>query len=327
MTDVIQLKKQIEDKIFKNIYFFFGDEDYLIKTYVERIRDFFISSPLAADLNLFTFSEESDLDEVIGAAEKYPQLCEKTVVIVKNSGFLKSDSKKAKLWLRDLPEHSVIIFTEKSGSMLSKVLAREIEKVGVIAEFPFQTTAVLSRWIKQTLDRENKSMTASAISHLAELCGRSMTRIEIELNKLICCSDKAQISVEEVESLVRSPIETKVFSFIDKIMQKDSAASYAMLAEFQKGRELPSLILPALFSQLQLIVMIDDLRQSSSAPPEKFVAPNKKFLIKKLSSGRYNCAKLKHVMSLCSRYDSEIKAGQTEGYTALEVITALLLEA
>lgn len=323
----MELKKQIRDKIFRNIYFFFGDEDYLIKTYVERIRDFFISSPLEADLNLFTFSDTDDLDEVISVAEKYPQLCEKTVVIIKNSGFLKTDSKKAKSWLRDLPKHSVIIFTEKNSSMLSRVLAREIEKTGTIVEFPLQSTAVLSKWINQRLDKHGKSMAASDMVYLIELCSRSMTRLEIELDKLICgCADKTSISREEIECLVYSPAEIKVFSLTDKIMQKDAAASYSIFAEFQNSKEPASLIMSTIFSQLQLIVMINDLKKNSSLTPENFVAPNRRFLIKKIAAGKYDIEKLKQIMSLCSKYDSEIKSGQTDGYTALEIITSLLLK-
>lgn len=330
MDSILELKKQIKEGEFKSIYFFYGDEEYLIKTYVDRIKNFFIDSPLASDLNLFLFDGNVDLNDVISSSEKYPQFCEKIVVIVKDSGLLKSDSKQIKVWLKDLPSHLVIIFVEKSLSMLSKSIGREIENIGMVVEFPFQSNSVLSKWIKQKLDKHNKNMSLSDMSYLIDICNKSMSKLEIELNKLVCyCScdnEHTNISKKEIDLLVHSSVDLKVFALIDRLLQKDGIASYKMLSEFQRSRELPTLIIAAIFSQLQLIVMIDDLRSDGHNDFDKFVSPNRKFLVKKFASKKYDCENFKYVMSLCSRYDTEIKAGQIEGYTALEIIVATLLK-
>ena len=105
-----ELNKQIKSGRVMPIYFFYGDEQYLLNRRINDIEKKIIT-PGMEDFNRFVFEgDKTDIEAVIEAAEQYPQMSDKKVVIVKNSGFFNQmnlrNYKRIKEFSSDLPDYT-----------------------------------------------------------------------------------------------------------------------------------------------------------------------------------------------------------------------------
>jgi DNA polymerase-3 subunit delta len=321
-----QLKKSISEKSLGSLYLFYGDEDFLVKTYLDNVNLSALSSSFN-EFNLFENNGNISLNEIISNIEQYPQGDDKIVVIAKNSGLIKAVNKSIQTFLENIPDYAIVIFVEATITQVSKVLLKTFNEKGNVVEFAKQKTGDLCKWGSQLLAKNGGNIEPPAMEYLVKICGNDMYRIYNEIEKLSAAFIDETIDIKRVKSLVHEPVEYKTYNLIDKLLDHDSWESYKMLNEFKINKEQPTVILANIFSQILLYVMVKELNKENTEPYDFFPA-NRRFLARKITSmaDKYDIAKLNHVLELCADYDYDIKNGTIDGWTALEIVIATLLQ-
>ena len=96
-----QLKNDIKNKTFKNVYVFTGDEKYLADYYSKEI----CSALVDEDMKEFNFLKLSTLpspEDIDAFASSYPFMSEHKVMLVKDTGIMKSAPEDIKEYFTEL---------------------------------------------------------------------------------------------------------------------------------------------------------------------------------------------------------------------------------
>ncbi|MBQ3115139.1 MAG: DNA polymerase III subunit delta [Clostridia bacterium] len=323
-----ELKKTIQNNDIANLYLFYGEEKYLLNNYVSNIKDKTVTDFL--EFNYFEFTDETaDYEQFASYVLSYPQMSDKKMIVLKNCGFLQNAVFKDLLseLLSDLPSYAVVIFVEQTAGKIKKELLSLIEDKGVVTEFEKQSPENLRAWVNRKFALENKKMTIEDMNYLISLCSCSLEKLEVECSKLIAGTEEEVISKKYIDALVTVPVEYKVFTMADYLLNKNSNEAYSLLHEFKVNKEQPTEILAIIYSSISEILMFKTL-MSLGKNPELYLPQNRKWLGKKyrFQATKQDGKKLREVMKMCFDYDEKIKTGLIDGYTALEVVMASMLD-
>lgn len=328
--DVTKLKQILKEDKIPNVYLFYGEEKYLLNSYVKKMTDKAINGGVE-EFNLDVFDEKSaDFDLLKAAAYAYPQMAPNRIAICKNTDFLHNDSMKKAVtgFFEKLPETTYIIFVEEDLRKVKKDLLKYIENNGCVVNFEKQSPATLTKWINQRVISQGKKISSADAQYLAEICNLSLSYIDLECGKLIASlGERDVITRKDIDNMVPVSAEYKIFSLINYLLDKKSDLAYELLNEMKMHGDMPTEVINAIYSQFSVIYMCKKLAYERKNPAE-FLPPNRQFLAQKYgrTHTRYSEEYLRNVMKLCAKYDIGIKTGQIEPFTALEIIMAYILD-
>ena len=329
MINVTALKQQIKKGIIKNLYLFCGEEAYLIDSYTKKITDSALGDGLR-EFNYTFYNEDNENFELFkNDVEAYPVMSEKKVIVLKNVSFikLKDYQKPVAEILGNVPPYAVVIIIDTDGAKMKKPVTDAISANGEIVDFKKQSAADLRSWLSIKLGRYGKEIQNPDADYLVNLCGRSLEKLAVEAEKLASSTDGRLITRELINTLVKIPVEYKIFEMSDCLLKGDSAGAYGILGGFKTAKVQPIVIFSVIYGQLSDLLMFR-LVGDEGGNPSEFLAPNKKWLASKMSAEcrRYSKEKLRNGMRLCAGYDLEVKKGNIDGYAAVEIMMAELLK-
>lgn len=329
MINVTKLKQQLKQGTLKNLYLFCGEEAYLIDMYIKKVSDMALGSGIK-EFNYSFYNEDNESFELfLNDIEAYPVMAEKKVVVLKNVGFVKLKDYQRPLveLFAKIPEYAVVIIADSEGTKLKKVLTDAIEKNGEIVNFKRQSISDLRSWLVIKFGRDGKQIKNEDAEYLVNLCESSMEKLSVEEEKLAASTEDAVITRGLIDALVKVPVEYKIFEMADCLLSGNSERSYKILNGFKTAKVQPIVIFSVIYGRLFDLLMFRMLGDEKADAAE-FLAPNRKWLAGKLVSEslRYPKEKLRRGMRLCAGYDLEVKKGNAEGYTALEMMMAELLK-
>jgi DNA polymerase-3 subunit delta len=97
MGQASNIIEEIKKGKIASVYLIYGEETYFIENTISELIDA-LAPKSARDFNLDVFSTpDISVDEIIAAADTYPVMAERRVVVVKNPGFLSSKKETGKL--------------------------------------------------------------------------------------------------------------------------------------------------------------------------------------------------------------------------------------
>lgn len=333
--EIETLKKQIKTGNLKSIYFFFGEEQYLLNSAVEAIRKKLIA-PGTEDFNLFIFSGRNvSVAEIIETAEQFPQMSEKKLILVKNSGIFNQPSgtefKLLKERLNDLPEYSCIIFIEDNFDKKKEKNIAFIEEYGGVVRFDRMPVNRLEIWLSDQFKKQEKYISEKDVAYMISLCGQSLETLTNEASKLLSYTLKRERIVrEDIDAVVCATAEYRVYDMLDSIMSGRRSKAYEQLKYLKDAKEQPNVILSQMLGKLSEILMCKQLREAglqANDMVDYFDFKRPVFAVKKtIEEGRrytekYLTATLKRGLS----YDLKIKSGNLDGWTAVEMFLSELL--
>ena len=145
---------------FKQIYLLYGEEQYLIRQYRDKLKH-----ALAADDDTMNFSAFSGSDinqkEIIDLAETLPFFADRRLILIEDSGLFKKSAEELADYMSSIPETTYFVFAEKEIDKKTKMY-KQVKKNGSIVEFPRQNETTLSRWIEGRIRRNGKNITRDA---------------------------------------------------------------------------------------------------------------------------------------------------------------------
>ncbi len=315
----------INNKAYKKLYLITGEEIFLEEYYLNRLVNS-VTDGASDDFNTMVVSREATDEMTVNSfVDSYPLMCDKKILVIKNTGILKKATEdEKKFWpkvFEDIPDYAVIVFYENEVDKRS-VIYKAICKNGYVAEFPLQKGASLTAWVAKILKANGKLMSANDIEYLIESCNPGMINIKCELEKLICHKkENAVITKQDIDILVNKSVESQVFEMAEDIAKGNVAGAQKKLDDMKKLGLKPPEILPAVFSKFasyRKIKLLESLPVSQIAAKTKsrdFFIKRDLQIVKKLSINQ-----LDNVVYLCQSADQKVKSGQSDGWLELSMI-------
>ncbi|MET3699307.1 DNA polymerase III delta subunit [Bacillus oleivorans] len=256
--------KQIKKQQFAPIYLICGTDTYIMN----KTKQLLIKNSMDEETMDFNFShydmEEVPLENAIDDAQTLPFIGERRIILIDKPFFLTAEKKL------NAPEHNLdkleeYIQAPNPSSILvisapyekldeRKKITKLLKKNAEVVEAKPLAGYQLEQWVKDQLDKHGLHLNQDAIDMLMQLGGNQAWMLGQEIEKLaLYAGNEKMISAEEVEMLVAKSLENNIFSFVDKVVRKDTKQSFTILHDLLKQNEEPIKIIALLASQFRII--------------------------------------------------------------------------
>lgn len=253
--------KVISDDIkkgeFKSVYLLYGEEEYLKKQYRDRLKN-----AIAGDDTMnysYYDSDNASVKDIIDVCETLPFFAQKRLVIMENTGFLKSSNDELADYIKHIPDYLVVVMVEKDVDKRNKVY-KAVDSVGYICEMKPQTTATLEKWIAGLLAKDNLKISRGACDLILDKTGAGMDYIRQETEKLVSyCQGRDVVTVEDVEKVCATQTTSHIFDMISAIANKKQQQALDLYYDLLELKEPPMRILYLIVRQFNGILQVKDL--------------------------------------------------------------------
>lgn len=253
-----ELKKELRSKIHRRLYFFYGEETFLLRHYLEMLKKQRID-PVTESFNFHRFTQESfDLRSFADSVENLPMMSESTMVQVDEVDPFKLEESGRNAMvdiLTDIPEYCTVVFlyetTPWKPDKRQKKLWEAVSSAGTIVEFEKQGQKELVAWITRHFAAGKKRISPDLCTYLMELTGGTMTALNNEIAKITAYSGAEEICKADIDAVVEPVMDAVVFQMTDLLGQGRYGQALEKLQQLLKMQEEPVMILGAIGAHIR----------------------------------------------------------------------------
>lgn len=332
-----QFEKRISSRKFDKVYLFYGDEKRLIKQSEE------LASQEIKNKNQFNFmqveAEQIDFGMLDVYLNTYPIGSLKKCVLIKNIDF---DELNADFYsefiniIKNMPDFAMIIISQfangaeiKKSTKLLKLIS-SISPYACVVEVLLKNNVVLEKQIIHLAEKHGKRMSYSIAQEIVNRCGRDVTLIYNEVDKLCAFEKSDTISQKSVHAITTELVDYNVFSMCNALLSGNYRDMYKRLDNLFYNNESPILILSALTSNYVDIFRVKSAMKSSVDPyelAEIFDYKNKKFKIDTAckSARKMRWDQIKYSINEIIKADIQLKTSSLPQRAVIDVLLAKLI--
>jgi len=247
-----QLKNDLRDKALQRLYFFHGEETFLLHHYLEQIKKLLLDE-LTESFNFHKLNSETfDLQSFADSVENLPMMAENTMVWVDEIDIFKmveADRDKMAEILSDIPEYCTVVFTYittawKPDKRMKK-LWDAIENNGTVVEFAKQEQRDLIPWVARHVAARKKRISNDLCAYLIDITGGTMTALSGEIAKITAYSGADEIRKSDIDAVTEPVLDAVVFQMTDLLSQGEYGPALLKLQQLLKMQQEPLSILGA----------------------------------------------------------------------------------
>lgn len=248
-----KLKRCIKEKAPKSLYFFHGEETFLLHHYLTQLKKILVDE-LTESFNFHKLTAETfSVQEFGDAVENLPMMSENTMVVVDEIDIFKlpEDERQRMIEiLSDIPEYCTVVFTYvttpwKPDRRIVK-LWEAVSNYGTIVEFGKQDQRDLIVWVTRHFAARKKQITPDLCNYLIDITGGTMTALSGEIAKICAYSGADQIHKSDIDAVTEPVMDAVVFQMTDMLSQGAYGPALIKLDQLFKMQEEPLLVLGAI---------------------------------------------------------------------------------
>ncbi len=244
-----ELKKAIRAGQLHNLYFFHGEEIFLLRHYLGQLHDVLLDE-LTESFNFHRFTSENfDLRDFADAVENLPMMSERTMVQVDDIDIFKlPEDSRGKLTeiLSDIPDYCTVVFVyetvEFKPDKRFKKLWDAVSR-GHIVEFEKQSQRALISWVTRHFAAHKKYISQELCAYLIEITDGTMTALKAEIEKIVSYSASDTICRADIDAVTEPAMDAVVFNMTDLLGAEQYAQALEMLQKLMKMQEEPIAVL------------------------------------------------------------------------------------
>ena len=330
MNEINTIVSDIKKGNIKPIYFLMGEESY----YIDKISDFIEDTVLDEAEKGFNqqvmYGRDATIEDIVGAAKRYPMMAERQVLIVKEAQDLSRSIEKLVSYAENPQPTTVLVFNYKYKKLdKRKKLYKVIAKSGLIFESKKLYENQVSDWIRRVLSGKKYQVEPKAAQMLVEFLGTNLSKISNELDKLMLILPEGTIiSPTHIEENICISKDYNNFELRKAVGEKNVVKANRIIAYFAENPKNNPLVmtislLNSFFTQLLLFHSLDDRSKNSVS---KMLGVNPFFVDEYFLAGRnYPMRKVAQVIAFLR--DADIKSkGVGANQTNEDVLKELLFK-
>ncbi len=252
----------------KNIYLLTGDpllkesfiEDLIKKHIPEEAREFNVDTLKGEDITPTSLLQR---------ANTLPLLSPRRLILIKEIEKLKKEEQeKFVKILNQIPPSTILVFSVTNTQEISSEFLRKLKNLAVVRHFAFshkKEDALRERgeWIKKELEGNGVKITPDALEFLARI-PMELHQLRTEIEKLSAFSQGREITLEDVQALVTSTEDVKVYEFTNAFFEGKSMEAFRLLELLLERGDLwtPLVVLQALANQTRLLLQVKILQEA-----------------------------------------------------------------
>lgn len=247
-----ELKLSLKNKGIGRLYFFHGEETFLMRHYLEQMKKQLID-PLTESFNFHRLNNETfDIRGFADAVENLPMMAQSTFVQVDEVDLFKlgeGDRSKMAEILSDIPDYCTVVFTYvttpwKPDKRLKK-LWEAMDSNGTVVEFAKQDQRDLVAWITRHFAAHKKRISTDLCIYLIDITGGTMTALSGEIDKICAYSGADEIRRADIDAVTEPVLDAVVFQMTDLLSAGRYGEALDKLQQLLKMQQEPLAILGA----------------------------------------------------------------------------------
>lgn len=333
MLTLEQFEKELKEDKLKNAYIFFGPDEWMIKSYIKKIKDLKINSDFG-DLNYTRIEgEKADLDGIINDCETVPFMSDCRMVEVYRANFLRDGKKEDKMkdfdglksYLKNIPPYTTLVMycvfdgdREKPGSKL-----KSLEKSCAVVQVSRLKGQGFQSRVKSIFDSKGKNIGRAELTYFCSIVDNNMSIVEHEVEKLILYTDGREISKEDITKMYPYEKENDVFNLVSYLSDRNIKGAIDILNELIYKGEKPTAILNMIERQFKLMFVLKVSLENRVKKEQviKEYKMNPYIAEKMIAQGRrFSVEALEKNMQLCLETEKQIKSTAVDVKNAIEML-------
>lgn len=233
------IKNDIINRRFKPIYLFMGDESYFIDELTELLSENVLSES-EKDFNMLTFyGVDSDVNEIIASARRFPMMADYQLIIVKEAQNL-DKFEVLDVYAKNPMLSTILVLSYKHGTVdKRKAVVKKIEKIGVVFESKKLYDNQMPGFITSYLKTKDIGIDIKSAQMLADFVGNDIGKLIPQLQKLeVSLPDdvaKRRITAEMIERNVGISKDYNNFELIKAVAKKDILTAAKIVDYFSRN--------------------------------------------------------------------------------------------
>ncbi len=312
-----ELKRSLSSKLAQN-YILFGNDSYLLDyAYTLILRASGMVEPSMNETKMD--ANDADAKKINENLMLAPFFSPKR--IFKLSGTIKDSIQKEIIPALEVDARETI-FVIDAG--MDKSGYDKILKYFEVVDCNKLSSDIISRFIIHDLNACGKTISSSALRKVQEYCLYDMSKITIELKKVIALvGSRVEINESDIDEIVTKCEEYSIFEFTEALAKGDAMKAYSVLESFRskKNNNLMYLI----YNHFRRLFYAKISKSSTQTLADMLQV--KEFAVKKsLEQAKlFKTSTLKAVLEECARLDEQVKLSMISQDNALDYITLFIL--
>jgi DNA polymerase-3 subunit delta len=314
-----------------SVYYFWGDEPYLIDQNISNIiAQIQQENGEEPELLLLDGDETSSLGlgEILQSSSLFAL---NRVVVIKNPAWLSKSSRKAKKaeeiariledYLAHIPAGQTLIICaseHQATNPVAKLLSKQVQTVNVKALSP----KLLGDWIKDKCGARGLSLEPAAVNLLAN-SGLDMYYLENLLEKISLLAHNGSIGPKDLIDELDSRQETSIFKLTDALLNRNLAASLESFQQLQEQGQPYLLMLHMITGQLLTMTKIKFYQEGGCSFNQiAEMSKQKEFVIRKMleKSTRFSAQDIRVLFQKLLDLDLSIKSQSKDPRILMETL-------
>lgn len=334
---VQELRQQIKQRTTGRLYFFHGEETFLLQHYLEQLKKLLVDE-LTESFNFHKLTSETfDLQSFADSVENLPMMAESTMVWVDEVDIFKlpeADREKIIDVISDIPDYCTVVFTYTSGPWKPdkrlKKLWEAVDKHGSLVEFAKQDQRDLIPWIQRHFASHQKKIDPQLCLYLIEITGGTMTALAGEISKIAAYSGADVIVRGDIDAVTEPVLDAVVFQMTDLLGQGEYGTALLKLRTLLKMQQDPIAILGAVGNHFRRLATAKTLADCGKGPQEfmRLYNSNSSYAANKTMSAaaRFPSEFYRKAASLVMETDRNMKISFDDPERLLEVLLLKLAQ-
>ena len=315
-----ELKNDIKQGA-RSVYLLEGDDAYFRTRGEDMIKSAFVQMP---ELNFSVLDGEtlkgSALTNLTSALESFPFMAEKRVVKV--TEFHPSESEYEtyidKLF-KNFPSTSILLIVNsesKKGADLKR------KQIVTYVDCNRAEEESVAKWAYLTFKRAGISASVDLCTAIARYCLCNMSRVALEVEKIIDYKKEGALTREEVDALVYKDADYRIYEMTNAISRGDYDKFLTIQSELCQKSGDETTLLSGMFSYFKNLLVCVSSRQSESDVAK--LLKTKEYAVKKNreQAMAIGVPRLKNFVTCTYNALSEIKSGITTPQSALQSVNS-----
>ncbi|MGB5943215.1 MAG: DNA polymerase III subunit delta [Leeuwenhoekiella sp.] len=298
MEEVQKILNDIKNGNLKPIYFLMGEEAF----YIDLISDYIEENVLSEEERGFNqtvlYGRDVKLDEVLGAAKRYPMMAEYQVVIVKEAQDLAREinatpekgQNQLAAYAQNPQPTTILVFAFKYKKLAkNKKVYKAIAQNGFVYESKRIYEDKMGDWIRRAMKSRNYQITPKAAQMLVEFLGTDLSKVNNELKKLqLILPEGTNITPEHIKVNIGISKDFNNFELRKAIGEKDRLKAFRIIQYFaQNPKDNPLVLTIAqLFSYFKNVLVYHGLPSKDKFSAAKALGVNPYFVTEYITAAQ-----------------------------------------
>ncbi|MCS7171410.1 MAG: DNA polymerase III subunit delta [Aquificaceae bacterium] len=226
MISLLEYQKNLGKKPIKPVNLIHGEEEYLVKTFLDRLKELYTVRILWGDeLSLQDFERLASTGGMFGKEE--------TFFVYWSLEFLKSikDDKRLLSLLSKIKDKRFFFHVE--SKLTEKDLQKEpfltISNIGDVISASRLDKRRIRELVKNKLQKEGVNLDEMALEYLLEATSYDLMQLKGETDKILLYGKK-HINIEDIKTILVADVEMGLFDFVDGVFLKDYEKALSSLS-------------------------------------------------------------------------------------------------